>query len=185
MIISLTGPSGIGKGFLKEKLLEIYPSVEEIAWFTTRPERPNEKNRNCVSKLDFETLVNSSELTLIQRDLYGYNYGVKMIDLLDSRNKKLIELHPNNLKRALEINPSIICIGLITNDFNLLRYRLLEMRKTENNEEIDGRIKAAKVEVEIILQNKELFKQIIEVNKITDKSVEKKFFEIIKECFKK
>lgn len=42
MLITLTGPSGIGKGFVAEYLLARFPGVEELVWTTTRPLRPTE-----------------------------------------------------------------------------------------------------------------------------------------------
>lgn len=42
MLIALSGPSGIGKGFIKEKLLREYPDIKEIQWITTRKLRSTE-----------------------------------------------------------------------------------------------------------------------------------------------
>jgi guanylate kinase len=166
MIISLSGPSGIGKGFIKERLLQIYPSIQEIAWFTTRPLRPNEQsgNRIHVSLPEFNQLAESGKLILVQ-DLFGYRYGIREEDLLPSSDIKLTELHPDNLLAALRINPAILAIGLVTFDFSLLYQRLSVFRNTENIAEIEQRIAAAKREVESILRQKSLFAAVIEVTK--------------------
>lgn len=186
MIIALTGPSGIGKGFIKEKLLQVYPFMEELTWFTTRGPRPNEQksNRIFVSKEEFEVLVVSNDLVLVQNDLFGYSYGIKKKDLLSSSCIKLTEIHVDNIKRALEINPTILVIGLITHDFSIIRNRLSVIRKTEDLIEIEKRMISAKVEVETILSNKDLFASIIEIDKASEEMIFKQVISVITTNFK-
>ncbi len=164
MIISLSGPSGIGKGFIKERLLQLYPHIQELAWFTTRPLRSNEQggNRIHVSLPEFNQLAEFGELVLVQ-DLYGHRYGLKKEDLLPSSDTKLTELHPDNLLEALRINPAIFTIGFVTFDLSLLRKRLSAVRKTESLAEIEKRVATAKSEIETILQQRSLFTSVIEV----------------------
>lgn len=164
MVISLSGPSGIGKGFVKERLLQVYPFIEELVWFTTRPLRPNEQrsNRIQVSLPEFNKLVESGKLVLVQ-DLYGHRYGLKKEDLLPGSLVRLTELHPDNLKEALKINPTILGIGFVTSDLSLLHRRLSVLRNTESTAEIEQRIAVAKIEIETILRQKSLFAAVIEV----------------------
>lgn len=172
MIISLSGPSGIGKGFIKEQLLQAYPFIKELAWFTTRPLRPNEKagNRISVPISEFNNLVKTGKLVLVQ-DLYGHRYGLKKEDLFPSPQVKLTEFHPDNLRAAMEINPEIIAIGFVTLDLSFLHRRLSVLRNTESTAEIEQRIAVAKVEIETILQHKSLFAAIIEVTEASESSV--------------
>lgn len=169
MVISLSGPSGIGKSFIKERLLGVYPYIEELVWFTTRPIRPNEQhsNRIHVSLSDFNCLVESGRLVLVQ-NLYGYRYGIKEKDLLSSPRVRLTEVHPDNLKEALKINPAILAIGFITIDLSLLYERLSVLRNTESAAEIEQRIALAKGEIETILRQKSLFVSVIEVTKASE-----------------
>lgn len=173
MLVALTGPSGIGKGFIKEKLLQVYPFIEELVWFTTRGPRPNEQNSNriFVSEEEFKTLMMLDKLVLVQNDLFGHSYGINKEDLLPCSCIKLTEIHVDNIKQALEINPTILVIGLITHDFSIIRNRLSFIRKTENLIEIEKRIISAKIEVENILSNRDLFTSIIEVNKISENTI--------------
>lgn len=172
MIISLSGPSGIGKGFIKERLLQLYPHIQELAWFTTRPLRPNEQggNRIPVSLFEFSRMVELGELALVQ-DLFDHRYGLKKEDLLPSSSIKLTEVHPNNLLEALKINPAIIAIGFVTFDFSLLRKRLSVVRRTESQAEIEKRVTTAKSEVEKILQQRSLFTSVIEVTEVGESLV--------------
>jgi len=172
MIISFSGPSGIGKGFVKERLLQVYPNIEELAWFTTRPLRPNEQcgNRIHVSLSKFNKFVKSNKLILLQ-DLYGHRYGLKKDGLLPSPHVKLTEFHPDNLKEALKINPEIFAIGFVTFDLSLLYNRLAIFRHTESSMEIKKRIAVAKIEIKSILRQKSLFMSVIEVSKTSEAKV--------------
>ena len=78
MIISLSGPSGIGKGFIKEQLLQLYPYIEELVWLTTRPLRSKgqDRNRINVSLPEFNRLAEFDELVLVQ-NIYGHHYGLR------------------------------------------------------------------------------------------------------------
>lgn len=169
MIISLTGPSGIGKGFVKERLLRIYPCIEELAWFTTRPLRPNEQhgNRVHVSFSEFNGFVESGELVLVQ-NLYGHRYGLKREDLLPNLSVRLTEFHPNNLEEAFLINSTILAIGFVTFDLSLLYERLAISRRTESAAEIEQRIAVAEDEIKTVLRHKSLFQSVIEVTKASE-----------------
>ncbi len=172
MIVSFSGPSGIGKGFVKERLLQVYPHIEELAWFTTRPLRLNEKrgNRIHVSLSEFDGLLQTENIVLTQT-LYGHHYGLRKASLLPNRSIRLTELHPDNLRQALNINPAIVAIGFVTFDFSLLRERLSVLRNTESATEIEQRIAAAKTEIEAILRQKELFTSVIQITRASESSV--------------
>ena len=164
MIISFSGPSGIGKGFIRERLLQLYPDIQELVWYTTRTLRPNEQgsNRIQVSLSEFNQSVELGRLALVQ-DLFGHRYGLKKEDLVASSGIRLTELHPVNLVEALKINPAIFAIGLVTSDLSLLRKRLAVVRKTENEAEIEKRVTKAKSEIETILQYRSLYASVIEI----------------------
>jgi guanylate kinase len=164
MIISLSGPSGIGKGFIKRQLLEIYPQIRELAWFTTRSLRPKEQdgNRIHVSVAEFDEMVSRGELILVQH-LFGHSYGLRKQDLLPSPDTRLTELHPYNLLDALKINPAIIAIGLVTSDLSLLRKRLYVVRQTESPAEIEKRMAVVEDEIRIIHEHRTLFASVIEI----------------------
>ncbi len=186
MIIAFSGSSGIGKGFVRERLLRIYPHINELAWFTTRFSRPNEKqgNRIHVSSSEFDKLFEAGDLVLVQ-NLYSYRYGLKRESLLSSRDIRLTELHPANLKEALGINPAIVTIGFVTSDFSLLYERLSLVRNTESAAEIEQRISAAKIEIESILRQKELFTSIIQVNKASESLIVEQVLAILTPYFEK
>lgn len=171
MIISLSGPSGVGKAFVKERLLMRFPAISEIPWFTTRLLRSDELGGNRVSlpPSAFGERERTGDLILVQ-DLYGHRYGLSRNALLPSLGVRLIELHPDNLRQALDINPDILTIGLVVFDLSLLRERL-STRKTEGQSEIEQRIAAAEQEVRSILGQREIFTSVIEVSRESEATV--------------
>lgn len=185
MLISLTGPSGIGKGFIKEQLLQLYPNIQELVWCTTRDLRPNEQggNRFHISLSEFNQSVELGRLALVQ-DLFGHRYGLKKEDLVASSGIRLTELHPANLVEALKINPAIFAIGLVTSDLSLLRKRLAVVRKTENEAEIEKRVTKAKSEIETILQHRSLYASVIEITEAEEDQVFDKVHSILQSQIK-
>lgn len=180
MIIAFSGPSGIGKGFVKERLIKNFPFIEELAWFTTRPLRQTEhgSNRISVAQSEFDGLVESGVLILVQ-NIYGNSYGLKKDDLLPGHKIRLTEFHPDNLSEALKINPGIIAIGLVTPDLSLLQKRLSFVRKTESVAEIEKRIAVAKTEIQVIMSQRSLFASVIEVTKASEDSIFDQVLEVL------
>lgn len=185
MIISLSGPSGIGKGFIKERLLQLYPEIQELAWYTTRKLRLNEQggNRVQISLSEFNQSVKLGKLILVQ-DLFGHRYGLRKKDLKKSSDLKLIELHPVNLVKAIKINSDIFAIGLVTSDLSLLRKRLTFIRKTESEAEIEKRVAMAKSEIETILQHRLLYASVIEITEAEEHLVFDKVHAILQSQIK-
>ncbi len=165
MIIAFSGPSGIGKGFIKEGLLRLHPHMKELEWLTTRSLRSNGKegNRTHVSAEQFTFLVQSGEVVLAQNH-FGHQYGLRKGDLSPSQETRLTELHPCTVAEALRINPEIILVGLVTFDISLLRRRLTIIRKTESPAEIEKRLTQADDEIKAILGQRELFASVVEVS---------------------
>ena len=183
MIIALSGPSGIGKGYAKEAIKELYPNTKELLWYTTRALRPNEvngisKNRAHIDIEDFEKQRNN--FALIQ-EIFNNKYAVKKSDLLESEEVILTEIHPYVVGEAKNINPRIVTIGLITDDFDLLAERLAIRRKTESEDEIRERVKEAVKEVKAVKKNCALYDEIVTINRENEEKVKA----IMQEIFEK
>ena len=169
MIFALSGPSGIGKGFAKEAILEQNPEIKEAVWYTTRELRPGEKNRKSLPGIEFTALHHNEKLVLVQ-ELFGHRYGI-LKSFLTTGGDILTEIHPFVAGEAKKINPDIVLIGMVTDDIDLLRERLAQKRKTESPEEIEKRVAAAKREIEAIRENYQLFDTIIAISRETEGSV--------------
>ncbi len=164
MIISFTGPSGIGKGYIQKHVLRVFPDIKELPWFTTRPLRPNDGNNRIHLELaEFNRLAKQGELVLIQ-DLYEHRYGIRRETLTQADGLILTEFHCNNIRKVLELGLESVRIALVTDNYDMLRKRLVEIRQTETQEQIHIRLAAAMTEIDTIRQNAELFTSIITVN---------------------
>lgn len=184
MIISLTGPSGIGKGYIKEKIKEQWPIIKELTWITTRPLRSNEldynSNRKNVSIEEFDNLQNSNQLVLSQQ-LYGYRYGLNKSDLpQQERVFYLTEFHIDNLLKASEWNLDIFSIALVPSNISFLQERLKKYRGTETSEEIKRRIESAKEELKRIQVHSSVFSLLIQISQDNESIVASVVIEALK-----
>lgn len=173
MIIALSGPSGIGKGYIKGQLLHEYPHMRELPWLTTRQLRPHEQSGNhrvSVTLDAFNEAEKSGRLALV-RDLYGHRYGLEKEHLRHSDGIKLTELHPDVLHAAQRANPAIIVIGLITRDVTLLRERLSIIRRTESPTEIETRISNAIAEIDAMRRIESSYTSLIEITRQSESLV--------------
>ena len=170
MIIALSGPSGIGKGFMKESVLAGYPDAKELVWYTTRAPRPNETNRKSISEEQFASLADAGKLALVQ-GIFGHRYGVAVDDLLEKSGIWLTEIHPFVVADAKQINSELRLIGLVTDDLDLLRERLTLRRKTEKPDEIGLRLKTAIDEMESIKKNAPMFERIVTISRDNESSI--------------
>jgi|SRR3990167_6302840 len=149
MLIALSGPSGIGKGFIKQALLARYPEITELAWLTTRPLREGELaggNRIHVSRTCFATLEAQGKCVLVQ-ELYGNRYGLLSAQLHGTQ-PRLTEMHPGNVQEIIRLHPNIYLIGLVTDDLSLLHDRLVIRGDVDQKNE--ERLDAAKAEMSLI-----------------------------------
>lgn len=175
MIIVLSGPSGIGKGYIKEFLKKKYSYIEELVWCTTRNLRPNElinSNRKHVSKEEFEKMIERNEIVLVQ-NVFGHQYAIRKQDFLSNEGIFLTEIHPFVIEKAKNINPHIITIGLVTDDYDLLRERLVDRRKTESLDEVKCRTQLAEDEVNVIRKKIRFYDSIITVRRDNENEIAK------------
>lgn len=171
MIITLTGPSGIGKGFVKDRILEHWPEICELQWATTRKKRTGEtsKNRICVTDEEFEQLIQEGRVSFVQV-LYGSRYGL-MLSSLNTQKTYLTELHIENLGHFTASEHRVISIAMVADTIDFLGYRLRFVRKTESEEQIRARVEAAQKEQERILFTKGLFHRVFVVSQNTEDSI--------------
>jgi guanylate kinase len=182
MIVSLTGPSAIGKGYIRQALLAYFPFLRELVWLTTRPLRPDERlgssNRKSVSIEEFRTLEGSSGLVLVQ-NIHGHLYGVARKDLeIDVSSFYLTELHVDNLTIARRLGLSLVPIALVPAELGLLRARLAR-RGTESSAEAEQRLAVAVGEVREILAQRHLFARIEVVDESSEAELTTRLIEFL------
>ncbi|MDP2820751.1 MAG: hypothetical protein Q8O39_00915 [bacterium] len=162
-LITLTGPSGIGKSYLKRRLKK-YFKFEEPAVYTSRKKRKeNEKGeRIFLAKQEFLKKVKNKELILLNK-IFGNWYAFRF-DAFKNINKKNIitEIYIDNVKQFRKNYPKASMIVLVTDDINFLKYRL--QKRAENKSELNKRLRLAKQELKKIKSLKNNFNFIYNVN---------------------
>ena len=169
MLIALSGPSGIGKGFIKSAVLTRYPSLTELPWLTTRPLRigeDREGNRIIIIPSRFDQLVSRERVVLVQ-ELYGHRYAVLKKHLLDASRPRLTEIHPGNAHEVVRIRPDIHLVGFTTNDFELLRERLTK----RGDANVDERMLVAQAEMAQLMDLQHLYHTVFPVSKKTEETL--------------
>ena len=163
MLITITGPSAVGKDFVKEAILATFPQVSELVWATTRAKRPGkrEMNRLSVTMQEFQQLEQAGRLAAIQ-EVYREYYGL-MVSGIVLGQTYLTELHIANIDAITHLFYRMVRIAITPDSIELLEYRLRHIRKTETAEKIAKRMSHAEQEIEQIKKSSELFSRIFVV----------------------
>ena len=150
-IIGLTGPSGVGKGFVKKAILTAFPGrlIEPIV-VTTRPKRSDDGPDRLagISEEEFELMTNRNEIIFAHTPFgNNYKYGF-MRSSFRTGAPALTEVHVDNVIRFKdEFRSSLYLIGIFASRKYLERN--LSDRGTNPND-IDVRLSAAQTEIKKI-----------------------------------
>ena len=152
LIVSISGPSGVGKGTIIAKLREMIPDFGQSISVTSRDPRGEEKDGieyYFRSKEEFEKLIAEGEI--IEYDVYvGNYYGTPLSPLLTMSGKGqdvLLDLTVAGSLALKEKFEETVTIFLLPPSLKELRSRLIG-RGTESEELVDKRMAQAKKEIE-------------------------------------
>ncbi len=152
-LIIMSGPSGTGKGTVREKLLSINKNVFYSISATTRAPRPGEKNGReywFLTKENFKNMIKDDKL-LEWANVYGNYYGtpIDKINELRAEGKDIIlEI---DTQGALEVMKKIsdgIFVFLLPPSLKELERRI-RGRGTETQDVIKKRLNAAIGEISL------------------------------------
>ena len=154
LLIIMSGPSGVGKGTIREKLMEnndinLFYSVS----MTTRLPRPGETNGKeyyFVTREEFEENIKSGNL-LEWAEFVGNCYGTPKDKVEEKRNEGknvLLEIDVNGTNQVLEKVSDAISIFIMPPSLEELENRIRN-RCTETDEVIKARLAKAKKEFEL------------------------------------
>ena len=147
LLLVLSGPSGVGKGTVENKVFPFEYSVS----MTTRQPRPGEVNGQdyfFVSEDRFQEAIKNGEL-LEYNKYVGHYYGTPLAPvkkMLHDGKDVLLEIDVNGAQKVREKMPDGVFIFLTPPDLHTLHLRL-EHRGTESEDVIRGRIKQARNEI--------------------------------------
>ena len=164
LLIVISGPSGVGKDTVLQRMKERGLPFHFVVTATTRPKRSNEVHERdyiFVSKDEFARMIDQNELieyAIVYGDYKGIPKG-QVRAALASGKDVLLRIDVQGAETIRKLAPEALLIFLTTETEEELVHRL-ETRKTETAEELKLRIATARKE----LQRIEAFDYVIRNN---------------------
>ncbi|XP_067330150.1 guanylate kinase isoform X1 [Channa argus] len=151
--VVLSGPSGAGKSTLLKKLMKEYDSVFGFSVsHTTRNPRPGEetgKDYHFVTRELMQAGIDNGEF-VEYAEFSGNMYGTSKAAVQDVQAKNLIcilDIDMQGVRNIKQTDLSPIYISIQPPSMAILEKRLRD-RKTESEESLQKRLRAAKVDME-------------------------------------
>ncbi len=180
ILFILSGPSGVGKGTVLEKLFKKFSGVKYSISATTRKPRPGEKDGEdyfFVSEEKFKEMQKNNEF-IESAKVHNNYYGTprKYVDRCLKNNEDIIlEIDIQGAEQVRGKYPDAVYIFLVPPSFNELENRL-DKRGSEDKKSRKLRLKNARQEMKEIINY-----DYIVVNDEIESTVEKIINIIIKE----
>ena len=152
LVVVMSGPSGVGKDTLLERMSDMGFDYHFTVTATTREPRPGERcgvNHLFLTRERFLEMVDNSEL-LEWAQVYGNFYGVpkdQVRQALAAGQHVLIRVDVQGARRLRTIVPEAVFIFVAPPSTQSLRVRLQE-RGVNSVKEMDTRLRAADVEIQ-------------------------------------
>src|SRR5665647_825290 len=180
LLVSVSGPSGVGKGSVIDKVRERLPDIAHSVSVTTRAMRDNEiEGISYFFRSEKQFKVMMAEGEILEHDIYLNNYyGTPLTPLLKLINEGrdvLFDLTVSGSLALMESYSDAVTIFLLPPSMSELRHRL-EKRATEAPEVIERRLLEASVEIPKV----DLFNYVV-INDDLDKAAER-IIAIIEAC---
>ena len=151
-VFVITGPSGVGKGTLIERLLERIPDLELSVSATTRPPRSGEvdcRDYHVLTDEEFERSVEAGDF--LEHAAYsGHRYDTLREEVerrLEQGRSVVLEIEVQGARQVRDAMPEAIQIFIAPPNPEALRSRL-EGRGTDSAAAIERRLRTAEVELE-------------------------------------
>jgi guanylate kinase len=151
-VFVITGPSGVGKGTLIERLLERVPQLELSVSATTREPRPGEedgRDYHFLTPEEFDRRVEAGDF-LEHATYSGNRYGTLRGEVerrLSEGRSVVLEIEVQGARQVRVAMPEAVLIFIAPPDPAALRQRL-EGRGTDSEEAIERRLRTAEIELE-------------------------------------
>ena len=177
-VIVLSGPSGVGKTTICDRILAERPDVRYSVSATSRPKRTVEKEGReyiFLSTEEFKQWIAQGRF-VEYAEVYGNLYGTPKKSLEDGLNTGfniLMDVDVHGAKRLMNLYPNGIYFYIIPPDIAELERRL-KKRDTDEDEVIKNRIAKAMHELEYrkdyrhVIENKNLQTTVRRILKIIE-----------------
>jgi guanylate kinase len=175
-VFVITGPSGVGKGTLIERLLDAVPELELSVSATTREPRAGEvdgRDYHFLTPEEFERRVEAVDF-LEHATYSGNRYGTLREEVerrLAEGRSVVLEIEVQGARQVRAAMPEAVLIFIAPPDPAALRERL-EGRGTDSPEAIARRLRTAEIELEAqdefphVVVNDEVQKSASELEKL-------------------
>ena len=151
-VFVITGPSGVGKGTLIERLRERIPDLDLSVSATTRPPRSGEvdgRDYYFLTDEEFERRVGAGDF-LEHATYSGHRYGTLREEVerrLEQGRSVVLEIEVQGARQVRDAMPEAVQIFIAPPDPEALRSRL-EGRGTDSAPAIERRLRTAEIELE-------------------------------------
>jgi guanylate kinase len=151
LVIIISGPSGVGKDAILNRMKERNYPFEFIITATTRSRRANEKHQvdyHFISLQEFQNLLNNDGF-LEWANVYGNYYGVPKASVrssLSSGKDTIIKVDVQGASNIKKVLPEAVFIFIAPPSIDELSDRLIN-RCTENTSDLALRLKTAEDEL--------------------------------------
>lgn len=151
-MVVISGPSGVGKDTLVDRLLAEHPELTRPVTMTTRAPRDGEEDGRdyvFVTRDDFERRVRAGEL-LEHAAIYGNLYGLPREQLRRALEvgDVVVRVDVQGVASLRELLPNAVYIMLAPDSFAHLERRLRERGEAHDEADLQRRIDAAAHELE-------------------------------------
>lgn len=152
----LSGPSGVGKTTIRQKIPDLMPDIHISVSCTTRKQREGEvegRDYFFVTTDQFEDMLANGKL-LEWANVHGNMYGTPLEPIENALVKgkdSLLVIDVHGAAQVRDARPESVLIFLLPPSIDELRRRL-ESRNTESEESIRIRLDNAKAEIELSLK---------------------------------
>ncbi|MFL5883674.1 MAG: guanylate kinase [Thermoleophilaceae bacterium] len=166
-VLVVTGPSGVGKGTLINRLLERVPGLTLSVSATTRPPRPGEvdgRDYHFLSEEEFEKRLLRNEF--LEHAMYaGNHYGTPRSEIERASDGLVLEIEVEGARQVRERLPEALQVFIAPPSPEALRQRLVG-RGTDTEEQMEKRL--ARAQEELAAQSE--FKHVV-VNDDVERAV--------------
>lgn len=162
LVVVISGPSGVGKDTLVDRLIEEHPEFARPVTMTTRAPRDGERDGHdylFVTPEEFERHVRDGDM-LEAAHIYGNMYGVPRAELeraLQSGDA-VLRVDVQGVAALRKLLPSAVYVMLVPDTFEHLERRLRERGEAHDAADLERRIAAAAEE----LARTDLFDYVVE-----------------------
>ena len=160
-MLVLSGPSGVGKGYLGKYLSERY-LCERLIATTTRPPRPGEKDgrdSRFISEEEFTIMQQSGKLFMCNTFFnarYGFDHE-KLKEIYERESVPIVEIYTPTIHLFVQDFPDSYRVFLKPESLELLRQRMLERK--QDSETLCYRLQKAEEEIDFYLREGKVYYQ--------------------------